>query len=138
MGKRGNVQNLVQNSKNLTAEERRISAQRAGKASAKARRAKRQMQDIAKIVLSMPYECGDTDDLEGIAFEDYPDRSLTVGERAVLAAARKALRGDINALTFLRDTAGEKPVEKIEVGADIEEAEREVAALIAKKRASDG
>ena len=124
--------------KKQTAEERRLSASKAGKASGKARRERRAMQEIAKIVLDMPYEGGETDDLEGIVFEDYPDKNLTVGERSVLAAARKAVRGDINALAFLRDTAGEKPVERIEVSADIEDAEREVAALIAKKRAGDG
>ena len=106
-----NDQNLIKPKRDQTAEQRKAAASKAGKAAAKKRREKKQMQEIAKIVLHMPFEGTDAqlDDLEGLSFEDYPDRKLTVSEISILKVAKKAMRGDIAAIQFLRDTAGEKP-----------------------------
>ena len=126
-----NDQNLIKPKRDQTAEQR--------KAAAKKRREKKQMQEIAKIVLHMPFEGTDAqlDDLEGLSFEDYPDRKLTVSEISILKVAKKAMRGDIAAIQFLRDTAGEKPVEQIEVSADIGAACDEIGKLIEAKRNAD-
>lgn len=126
-----NDQNLIKPKRDQTAEQR--------KAAAKKRREKKQMQEIAKIVLHMPFEGTDAqlDDLEGLSFEDYPDRKLTVSEISILKVAKKAMRGDIAAIQFLRDTAGEKPVEQIEVSADIGAACDEIGKLIEAKRDAD-
>ena len=99
------------------------------------------MQELAKLVLDMPYEGtdDDLDEFEGISYGDSPDKSLTVGERSLLALAKKAMKGDANALSFLRDTAGEKPVERVEVSGSVEEASQRIRELIAsKKKAADG
>lgn len=134
-----NDQNLIKPKRDQTAEQRKASASKAGKAAAKKRREKKQMQEIAKIVLHMPFEGTDAqlDDLEGLSFEDYPDRKLTVSEISILKVAKKAMRGDIAAIQFLRDTAGEKPVEQIEVSADIGAACDEIGKLIEAKRNAD-
>lgn len=134
-----NDQNLIKPKRDQTAEQRKAAASKAGKAAAKKRREKRQMQEIAKIVLHMPFEGTDAqlDDLEGLSFEDYPDRKLTVSEISILKVAKKAMRGDIAAIQFLRDTAGEKPVEQIEVSADIGAACDEIGKLIEAKRNAD-
>ena len=99
----------------------------------------RELQEIAKTVLHMPFEGTDAelDELEGMSFEEYPDRRLTVSEISVLKVAKKAMRGDIAALQFLRDTAGEKPVEKVEVAADVSGACEEIGRLIEAKRNAD-
>ena len=130
-----NDQNLIKPKRDQTAEQRKAAASKAGKAAAKKRREKKQMQEIAKIVLHMPFEGTDAqlDDLEGLSFEDYPDRKLTVSEISILKVAKKAMRGDIAAIQFLRDTAGEKPVEQIEVSADIGAACDEIGKLNADK-----
>ena len=127
-----NDQNLIKPKRDQTPEQRKAAASKAGKAAAKKRREKKQMQEIAKIVLHMPFEGTDAqlDDLEGLSFEDYPDRKLTVSEISILKVAKKAMRGDIAAIQFLRDTAGEKPVEQIEVSADIGAACDEIGKLI--------
>lgn len=106
-----NDQNLIKPKRDQTPEQRRAAASKAGKAAAKKRREKKQLQEIAKTVLHMPFEGTDAelDELEGMSFEDYPDRKLTVSEISVLKVAKKAMKGDIAALQFLRDTAGEKP-----------------------------
>ena len=134
-----NDQNLIKPKRDQTAEQRKAAASKAGKAAAKKRREKKQMQEIAKIVLHMPFEGTDAqlDDLEGLSFEDYPDRKLTVSEISILKVAKKAMRGDIAAIQFLRDTAGEKPVEQLEVSADIGAACDEIGKLIEAKRNAD-
>ena len=134
-----NDQNLIKPKRDQTAEQRKAAASKAGKAAAKKRREKKQTQEIAKIVLHMPFEGTDAqlDDLEGLSFEDYPDRKLTVSEISILKVAKKAMRGDIAAIQFLRDTAGEKPVEQIEVSADIGAACDEIGKLIEAKRNAD-
>jgi hypothetical protein len=134
-----NDQNLIKPKRDQTAEQRKAAASKAGKAAAKKRREKKQMQEIAKIVLHMPFEGTDAqlDDLEGLSFEDYPDRKLTVSEISILKVAKKAMRGDIAAIQFLRDTAGEKPVEQIEVSADIGAACDEIGKIIEAKRNAD-
>lgn len=134
-----NDQNLIKPKRDQTAEQRKAAASKAGKAAAKKRREKKQMQEIAKIVLHMPFEGTDAqlDDLEGLSFDDYPDRKLTVSEISILKVAKKAMRGDIAAIQFLRDTAGEKPVEQIEVSADIGAACDEIGKLIEAKRNAD-
>lgn len=134
-----NDQNLIKPKRDQTAEQRKAAASKAGKAAAKKRREKKQMQEIAKIVLHMPLEGTDAqlDDLEGLSFEDYPDSKLTVSEISILKVAKKAMRGDIAAIQFLRDTAGEKPVEQIEVSADIGAACDEIGKLIEAKRNAD-
>ena len=124
----------VANEKNLktpTAEEARERGKKGGQASAKKRKERKQMQEIAKIVLDMPVEPGEVTDLEGITFEDYPDVNLTIGELSVLAIAKKAKKGDVAALTFLRDTAGEKPAEKVEVSGDVAAATEDIKEMIA-------
>lgn len=136
-----NEQNLIDSKRDRTPKQRRESASKAGKASGKARREKKAMQELAKIVLNMPYDCDDSklDDIERVCFEEFPDKHLTVGERSLLAVAKRAMKGDASALTFLRDTAGEKPVEKLEVSGNVEVAAARIQELIAKKKAdSDG
>lgn len=134
-----NERNLLRPKRDRTAEQRRESARKAGKASAKARRERKAMSEIARIVLDMPLEAGDLEEIEGLSFEDYPDANLTLGQAAVLAVAKKAKRGDVQALMFLRDTAGEKPVEKVEVSGDVAEAAKGIRAMIeAAKERDDG
>ncbi len=133
-----NPQNLVRN-EDRTPEQRRKNAVKAGKASAAKRRERKAMQEIARIVLDMPLEPGEVEEIEGLSFEDCPDANLTLGQAAVLAVAKKAKRGDVQALVFLRDTAGEKPVDKVEVSSDVAAAAKGIREMIAAaKEREDG
>ena len=134
-----NEENLLRPKRDLTAEQRRERASKAGKASVQKKRERKAMQEIARIALDMPLEAGDIADIEGITFEDYPDVNLTLGQAAVLAVAKKAKKGDVAALQFLRDTAGEKPVERVEVSGDVAEAAKSIQEMIAlsKERTND-
>lgn len=73
-------------------------ARQGGIASGIAKREKRTMREIAEIILSKDVMTSD---------------GLVTGKYAVLAKViDKALKGDLQAATFIRDTIGEKPTEK--------------------------
>ena len=62
-----------------------------------------------------------------------------MGQVSILAIAKKARKGDVYAMQFLRDTAGEKPVERVEVNADVAKAASEIADMVRKaKERGDG
>lgn len=91
----------------------KLSAQ--SKRNAKLRR-ERSMQDIArwlgqltlsKDLLYSPDEIQDMEKAKAI--------NLTANEAILLAQYQKAITGDTKAAEFIRDTAGEKPKEQIEV-----------------------
>ena len=73
-------------------------ASQGGIASGIAKREKRTMREIAEIILSKDVTTSD---------------GVVTGKYAVLAKVmEKALKGDLQAATFIRDTIGEKPTEK--------------------------
>ncbi len=90
-GKRkGNIQNLVQY-QNTTPEQRREWASKAGKASqAKARERKTLANELIAILSSKNYN-----------------------KRISTALVKKAAKGDTYAFITIRDTIGEKPIEKV-------------------------
>lgn len=70
-------------------------------ASTAVRREKRTMREIAEIILSKDVMTSD---------------GVVTGKYAVLAKViEKALKGDLQAATFIRDTIGEKPTDKQEI-----------------------
>lgn len=76
-------------------------ASQGGIASGIAKREKRTMREIAEIILSKDVMTSD---------------GVVTGKYAVLAKViDKALKGDLQAATFIRDTIGEKPSDKQEI-----------------------
>lgn len=131
-----NEQNLItpqEVNARKTPEERKAAASKAGKASAEKRRQKKSFQELCRWGLSLPLKTGDVDEITAMA--EASGKNMTVNEAAVLAVCNKALKGDVQALAFLRDSAGEKPVERIEVSSDITDAASEIDALIAAEKA---
>lgn len=131
----GNLSNLKPFQKGRSREEAAAAGAKGGKASGEARRRKAELKKIAKDVLYMPLKTGDLDEIT--AFAEAKGANLTVGEAAILSVANRALKGDYSALAFLRDTAGEKPVEKVDIGADVDRASEEISAMIAAKKAKE-
>ena len=97
-----------QNLKPLSTEKAREIGSKGGKASAEARRKKRDLRLMCQMVLEM--------DIKG------KDGTMKSGAEAItLAQLQKALKGDAKAYEVLRDTAGQKPIEKVEqVNIDME------------------
>lgn len=84
----------------LTAEE----ASKGGKKSAEVRRAKKELRQCFEALLGSEVLDKKTGD------------AMTGAEAAALTVFRKALKGDLKAFELLRDTAGQKPVEKVVIG----------------------
>jgi hypothetical protein len=99
-------ENLIPQNKRTKAEQRRI-AVKGGKASGEARRRKKLLK-----------EC-----LEALLQEDFVDRkgNKSSGAEALASTVfKKALAGDLKAFELVRDTAGQKPVDKVMI-ADVDQ-----------------
>lgn len=98
-----NEQNLRPSEYKLSQEE----AKKGGIASGKARREKADLRKACEMLLEM--------DIKG------KDGTIKSGAEAIaLAQLQKALKGDAKAFEMLRDTSGQKPVDKVMV-AEVEQ-----------------
>lgn len=108
---RNGTKNLKPNTReNRTKEEQKKIATKGGIASGKARREKKTLRQCLEILLERTLK-----DKKGI--------EITGAEAVSLKVFEKALKGDIRAFEVLRDTAGQKPVEKVQMKTDINIAE---------------
>ena len=94
-----------QNLRTPSASEARERGKKGGQNSGKARRDKKILKDCLEILMEKKME------IDG--------RPMTGFEALALSAFEKALAGDVKAMTFVRDTLGQKPVEKVMI-ADVE------------------
>lgn len=90
-----------------TEEEARALGRLGGVASGKSRREKRLLRELAQMILDE-----EVTDTHG--------QTMTRGEAALRVQARKAIiDGDVKALQFLRDTAGQAPVQQVDVSGSL-------------------
>lgn len=94
------LNNLVKNSE-LTPKERQEKASRAGKASVEARRKKKMLKECLEALLNS--EVG----------KDADGNTITGSEAMATTVFRRALNGDLKAWELVRDTSGQKPVDKV-------------------------
>ena len=100
--------------KERSPEERSEIAKMGGQASVAARREKKKAKEILDIFLSMPLKKRKTADIEEIqAYEQLKGKNITVNEAIQLKQIQRALNGDLSSATYIRDTIGEKPTEKV-------------------------
>ena len=97
----------------LTEEKQREIASKGGKASVKARKEKKRMKEYINILLGLDVKSPKArETLRQLGIED---EDMT-NEMAMMAAImNKAMKGDIQAVNFLRDTSGQMPVNKMEI-----------------------
>lgn len=81
-------------------------ASKGGKASAEARRRKRDLRIALESLLESEVK---KKDLKG------KEKNMTVAEAMSLEQVRKALKGDSKAYEIVRDSSGQKPIDKIQV-----------------------
>ena len=103
------TKNLIPTNKRSKEEAKRL-GKKGGIASGKARREKKTLRQCLEILLERTLK-----DKKGI--------EMTGAEAVSLRVFEKALKGDIRAFEVLRDTAGQKPVEKVQMKTDINIAE---------------
>lgn len=108
-----NEQNLIPFTE-LTEKEQRELARKGGKASGKARREKKSMRESLEVILGMALKPGKAQDVEQIKnFAEVKGKNITVEQAMLIAQVQKALKGDTQALAFLRDTSGQKPDDNV-------------------------
>lgn len=91
-----------QNLKRPTSEEARKNGRKGGKASAEARRQKKLLKECIEILLERN-------------ITDKSGNTMTGAEAMAVRAFQDALKGNYRAWELIRDTAGQKPVEKVRV-----------------------
>ena len=121
-----------------TSEEARINGAKGGKASGEARRRKRSMREACEIILAMSLESEEAAklmDVEDIkSFAEANGKNITVQDAMILKQAQMALMGSHRSFELIRDTAGEKPKERIETNNDtlerLDEVLKEIGGVI--------
>ncbi len=110
-----NEQNLIKN-EDLTPSQRREHARKAGIASGKARRERKALKDTLEELLAMPIEDGKLANINTIkSIADANGKNVTMQEAIMLAMLDKAVKGDVRAAEYVRDTIGQKPDNKTDV-----------------------
>lgn len=119
-------------SKITSSEQAREMGRRGGTASGRARRERRAMREIASELLGMPMRKGKTEAYK--SFIEGSTKNVTVAERIMMVAIKEAMEGNVRAAEFVRDTAGEKPTDAIEVTAGSAEASERFMQLLDLER----
>lgn len=101
----------------MTTEELREAGRKGGKASVEAKRRRKEFKETLEILLSMSLDKRRTNvDIDKIkAFADLKGKNVTVDQAMMIKLIQRALTGDLNAITMVRDTIGEKPSDRVEV-----------------------
>ena len=111
-GKHKGDENLVPMNRRTKGEQRQI-ARAGGMASGAARRRKRDMQQALNAILDMPLKAGRVQQIRNLS--EVKGKNITAEQAMLLAMVNKALKGDVRAATFVRDTAGCKPTDRVEI-----------------------
>lgn len=101
-------------------EEAKERGRKGGIASGKARREKRLMRETLDILLAMPLKNGKFADVDGIKnFAALKGKNINVQEAIMIAQVQKAMKGDTKAAEYVRDTIGQKPVDSVVMGGEV-------------------
>lgn len=104
---------LMANEQNLRPSEYKLSQEEAKKGginSGKARRQKKLLRECLEILLEKE-------------MTDKKGETMTGAEALSAKLFKEAMKGNVKAFEVLRDTAGQKPVEKVQMNADVNIAE---------------
>jgi hypothetical protein len=92
-----------------------------GVASGVAKREKKAMKDTLKALLTLPLDESQVADIETIkSLAALEGKNITVQEAILLQQVKKAMDGDTKAAEYVRDTAGDKPTDKVELNSKID------------------
>lgn len=100
----------------MTKEELSACGKLGGQRSVETRRRKKAMRESLDILLGMPLKSGKQCDVESVKnFAALKGKNITVEQAMLITQIQKALKGDTQAITFLRDTSGQKPDDNLNV-----------------------
>lgn len=100
----------------MTPEERAEYGRQGGIKSGETKRRKKAMKETLEVLLSMPMKSGKTSDVESIKnFAALKGKNINVQEAMIIAMIQRAMKGDVKAAEWLRDTSGQKPTDNMNV-----------------------
>lgn len=111
-----NESNLLR-PEDLTPEQRRENARKAGIASAKAKKERKAIKEQLEMLLELPLK--DKNAKTKIKKLGINADNLNNQMAMVISIYQKALKGDVNAFKEIRDTIGEKPQENINLSGNV-------------------
>ena len=104
----------------MTPEERAECGRRGGIASGEAKRRKKALKETLEVLLSMPLKSGKAADVEQISnFAELKGKNINVQEAMLIAMIQRALKGNVQAAEYVRDTVGESPTAKVDLDASV-------------------
>lgn len=104
----------------MTKEQRAEYGRQGGIKSGETKRKKKAMKEALEVLLAMPIKSGKCADVEDIKnFAALRGKNISVSDAMLIAQIQKALKGDTQALAFLRDTSGQKPDDKVNIAGSI-------------------
>ena len=101
--------------------EARSRGKKGGIKSGKVRKEKKAMKETAEMILGLTLKDGTVTALEDIqSMAAANGKNITVQDAIILKQAQKALKGDIRAAEFIRDTSGNRPTneQRMDVAVD--------------------
>ena len=99
----------------MTPEQRAECGRKGGLAKREATRRRKEMRETLEVLLDMPMKKGKVFSADEIkSFADLNGKNITIDQAMMVKLIQKALKGDLSAIAMVRDTIGEKPVEKVE------------------------
>ena len=101
-----------------TPEQKKEWAAKAAAAGLEARRKKKRLTDAAKWLLAANNIVTEQDVIEKLVELGISD--ATNAEALMVVALKKALKGDVEAMKFVRDTGGEAPKNQVELSGDLD------------------
>ena len=131
-GKRNGIDNLIPFNQRTEEQQKEIRS-KGGKASGEARRKKRDMREVAKAILEHAMNEAQIDEVLGSS------KDLLDGDKSVMAVltarmVQEAGKGSYKHYETLRDTAGFKPKDEIDISADImTDADRELVEKVNRR-----
>lgn len=101
-------------------DEAREKGRKGGIASGASRREKRALRETLEDLLTMSLKNGKPTSVEKIkSIAAIKGKNISVQEAIMLAQIQKAIRGDVRAAEFIRDTIGQKPQDNMVVSGDV-------------------
>ena len=127
MAKKSNIEKY---NESLTQEQRKANASNAGIASGIARQEMATLRELTKNILQTKIDLSTIEGMEEL--KAVVGSKATAGELMLWAQILEGIKGNTSAAIFARDTAGEKPSDKVQLQTDIEMNDklREVEAYI--------
>ena len=96
----------------VTPEQRKANARKAGRVSGQKRHERKLLRDIANDLMSADFSAiADNDEKLSQMLTLLGNKNPTGGDLMILSAMIKGIRGDVEALRFVRDTSGQRPAD---------------------------